>query len=373
MQAAERIEPKQALVHANLGAVYMKQNKLADATKELTQAVGLDPRNAATQASLGRALLLAGDAARAAKAYGFASSLAPEDAELKYNEALALLEAKDLAGAKRVLATVPADAMTDQMQSLAADVAERSGDFKEALTHLQAAAQSNPSDANIFAVIAELLRHWTWDEAVRVAKYGAEKYPGSNHFKLAEGIAYYGKGDYVPAVKVFSAQLQADPENATVADLLGRSCAALQDGENTGCDAVYEFAQRHPGNAVMTMYAAVAILHEPATKQDLGKAAELLQALIAADPKYSEAYLQLGVLEQMRQRWPQSAASLEQSIALNPTAAEAHYRLSRAYAHMGRREDAQREVALHQTYADQAKQRLDSRLAEVMRFVLSPG
>ena len=80
-----------------------------------------------------------------------------------------------------------------------------------------------------------------------------------------------------------------------------------------------------------------------------------------------------GALEQVQLHWKESAADLEQSIALRPTFAEAHYRLSRAYAHLGRREDAQREIALHQTYSQQAKDSLNARMQEVMTFILKPS
>jgi tetratricopeptide (TPR) repeat protein len=167
--------------------------------------------------------------------------------------------------------------------------------------------------------------------------------------------------------------LQTDPNNGTYADLLGRSCTLLAEGENAGCVEIYNFAARHPGSAVTTTYAAVAILHEPTEKHDLDKAAGLLHAAIAADPKYAEAWFQMGALEQVQLHWKESAEALERSVALRPTFAEAHYRLSRAYAHLGRSEDAQREIELHQTYSQQAKDSLNARMQELMTFILKPS
>jgi predicted Zn-dependent protease len=376
LKHAAEIVPRQALAHANLGAALLKLGKMTEAIAELKKTTALDPKNAPALSNLGQALMAASQPTDAAVALASASALEPQDADLKYNLALALYESGSAASAAKaaaVLATLPPAAMTDQVHALAADAEERAGHLPEALTHFQAAAQMNPSDANLYALDVELLRHWTWPEAIKVANFAAERFPTSTHFKVAAGIGYYANGSYKDAIRVFSGLLQTDPNNATYADLLGRSCSLLAEGENAGCVEIYNFAERHPGNAVTTTYAAVAIMHEPTEKHDLDKAGTLLHAAIAADPKYAEAWFQMGALEQVQLHWKESAAALEQSIALRPTFAEAHYRLSRAYAHLGRREEAQREIALHQTYSQQAKDSLNARMQEVMTFILKPS
>ena len=271
-----------------------------------------------------------------------------------------------------MLERIPPNERTEQVHTLAADAAERAGNFQQALSHFQSAAQINPSDTNLYAVVIELLRHWNWAEAVRVSTFAEQRYPASSHFRLAEGIALYADSQYGPAVNAFSSLLKADPDNAAVADLLGRTCTLLPEGENAGCAAMYDYAERHPGNAVTTTYAAVAILHGPGGPANLQRAQTLLDTAIKAQPNYAEAYLQLGVLEQSRQNWQASATALERSVALHPSSPEAHYRLSRAYAHLGRRDEAAEQVAVSQSYAQKAKDSLNARMQEVMKFVLDP-
>lgn len=367
-----KLAPREALAHANLGAVYLKLNRLDDAAQELQRAAKLDPANPQTQANLGRALMLQKHPAEAAKAFAAASGRAPADPDLNYNLALALSESGSNREAAAALDRIPEASMTEETHLLAAQVDEASGRFAPALQHFQAAARLNPSDANLYALSIELLRHWNWAEAIQVAAFGAGRYPGSTRFLLLKGIGLYGKNDYPAATVLFSAMLEADPENSMLADLLGRTCAALPDNETAACGGVASFAERHPGNAIMMTYAANAILHEAEGKRDLPRAAALLQGAIAASPSYPEAYLRLGILEQEQMHWQESAVALEHAIALRPDLAEAHYRLSRAYAHLGRRDDAKREVALHQQYAQAAKDALDARMREVMRFVINP-
>ena len=285
-----------------------------------------------------------------------------------------LYESGSAAQAADLLESVPAELLTDQINSLAGDANEKAGRFARALARFEAAAHTNPSEANLYALTVELMRHWNWTEAIKVSDFAAQSHPESaTRFRLTSGIAYYGKGEYKESVGVLSRLLREDPDNAAIADLLGHSCGALADGENNDCTAVYKFAQRHPGNAVMSTYAAIAMLHAPRDEANLTKAEMLLKTAIARDPTYGEAWLRLGVLQQIRLNWKESAESLERAVSLNRESPEAHYRLSRAYAHLGRREDAQAQTMLYQSFSEKAKASLNTKMQEVMQFVLTPG
>lgn len=373
LQQASRLAPKEALAHANLGAAYLKLNRVSEAVAELETAARLEPANAATQASLGQALMLRGQSAKAAQAFAAASSANPGDAGLRYNLALALFTSGATAEAAKALKSIAPSSATDQMESLAGDIDEKLGDYKQAVLDYQAAARLNPSDANLYVLTAELLRHWTWGEAIAIARYGEQRYPASLHFKLAEGIGLYADSQFPQAAAVFSSLLANEPDNVMYADLLGRSCSLVDEGVSADCEGLEAFATKHPGNGAAATYAAAALLHRPAGQQDFGQAEAFLRQALAADPKLADAYFEMGVLDQMRLQWKESAALLERAVALRPAYPEAHYRLSRAYAHMGQREDAQREIALQQKYRQQEKDSLTTRMQEVVKFVVKPS
>ena len=368
-----RITPSEPLAHANLGAVYLKQNRVADAVRELRTAARLGPNNAATQVSLGKAEMLAGKPAVAAVSFDLAASLSPADPELLYNLALALFNSMQSKRATEVLDRIPADSMTDEYHALAGDAAERTGEFKAALTHMQAAAQLNPSAPNLFALDVELLRHWTWDEALSVSRYSAQQFPQDARFPLASVIALFAKGDYQTAAVEASALLKANPDNNTYADLLGRSCGAAGEAAAPQCTQLETFAEAHPQNARIDVFAATAILERPVDHQDQATAQQLLAKAVLANPALPQAHYELAVLAQQNSNWEQSRTELEKAIALQPDYAEAHYRLSRAYAHLGRRDDAKRETELHQQYSDKQKDSLNARMQEVMLFLLKPS
>ena len=404
LQQAAKSAPSDPIAQANLGAAYLKLGRNLEAVHTLTRAANLDPQNPITASSLGQALMISGQPAAAAHAFSQALQSNPSDPDLLYNASLALFESGSIPEADVTLNKIPAQTRSDAVHALAGDIAEKLGRFQEAVSEFQTAAQLNPSDQNLYALTADLLRHWTWKQAAAVAQFGASRYPQSKHFQLAAGVAHYADNDYIAAVPIFAALLSSNPDDLTSADLLGRSCSLLPEAEKsdsttnpgapssreakvwgisdtsaaTACGTIYNFALHHPGNAVTDTYAAVSLMRsthtDPAKQQaDLAEAERLLHQAIAADPKNAEALYQLGVLDQTRLQWKESAEVLERSLSLRPKSSEAHYRLSRAYAHLGQTEQARSEIALQQKLSEEEKNNLNARLAEVVTFVLKPS
>lgn len=367
--SAVAARPDDAGAVANLGAAYLALKRAPEAVHTLEKAAQLEPANAEVGAELGRALFLNGEPGPAAAALGKASPLRPGDADLLYDWVVALDASHQATAALAVLQTHGSANASPALQSLWGDVAEHAGHYQEAAEHMQTAARLDPSEANLYALCVELLRHWTWQPAQQVAAYGVSKYPASGRLRFAQGVALYGGTQFAEAADVFAALLKSAPDNETYGDLLGRSCAALGGSESANCGALTGFAEQHPGNARVAVFAAISLLHRAEDAQDLPKAEALLRGSIAHDPRNPEAFYQLGVLQQQRQQWAESAASLRGAIALRPSYAQAHYRLSRAYAHLGKKAEAEQELVLQKQYAQQEKEASDAQLKEVTIFL----
>lgn len=366
---AVRLQPNSAVARANLGAAYLKLNQPQKAEPELEAAARLQPDNQQSQTNLAHAYMEIGETARAARAFAAAAALGPLDAGATHDRALALLQSNDAAGAKRVLDAIPEGSRDDATEELSGEAEERLGDYRQAEEHFSQAAHLNPNEPNIYAWVVELLRHFSWQPAVKIADYGIQRYPLSTRLKASRGIALYADNRYKESAEVFSDLLAADPGNATWASLLGRNCALIADATLPACDSLQSFAERHPKNAEAATYAGTALLHQSADKRDNARARALLQQAISADPKLADAWYELGVLDQEEGHWQESTASLEKAIALKPTLAEAHYRLARAYSHLGRHDDAAKEIALQQRYSKEQKDSVDARLKEVTTFL----
>jgi tetratricopeptide (TPR) repeat protein len=369
LERAAHLRPGAAVARANLGAAYLKLNRPQKALPELEAAARLQPGDQQTHTNLAHAYMETNEPAKAARAFAAAATLGPLDADTTHDRVLALLQSNDAAEAARVLDSIPQDSRNDSTEEISGETAERLGNYRQAEEHFAHAAHLNPSEPNLYAWVVELLRHFSWQPAVKVADYGIQQFPASTRLKAARGIAFYADNRYKEAAAVFADLLNGDPENATWASLLGRNCALIADAAVTGCENLERFAAQHPQNAEAATYAATALLHQPAEKRDNAKARTLLQQAIAANPRLPDAYYQLGVLNQEETRWQDSITPLEKAIALNPTLAEAHYRLARAYSHLGRRAEAAKEIALQQRYAKEQKDSVDARLKEVTTFL----
>lgn len=367
--AAAVAKPKDAGAQGNLGAAYLQLKRAKEAVHALEAAALLDSGNAEVQTELGRALFLDGKPGPAAEALSKASKLRPSDPDLLYDLVLALDADHRSAAALQLLHQHEMEARGSAMESLWGDVAEHAGQYQEAVEHMQAAARQEPSEANLYALTVELLRHWTWQPAQQVAEYSVAKYPSSQRLRFAEGVSLYGGTQFAKAADVFAALLRESPDSESDGDLLGRSCAALGGAVSPSCAALTLFAEQHPDNARVAVFAAISLLHQPEDSQNLAKAEALLRQSLMHDAHSPEAFYQLGVLQQQRQQWAESEASLKQAIAGKPAYAEAHYRLSRAYAHLGMKTEAAAELALQKRYAQQEKQASDEQLKEVTIFL----
>jgi tetratricopeptide (TPR) repeat protein len=370
LEAAAREQPDSDVAHANLGADYLKLGRIADAAKELQRAAALNPHDASTQSALAQALLLQKQPCKAAEAFAAAEPPGDADADGIYNHALALFDCGRVPAASTLLASMPGLEQSAPAQSLLGDIDEALKQYKDAAQHYAQAAQIAPTEENVYVLGIDFLRHWTFPPAIEEFQAGVRAFPRSRRMQAGLGIAYYGDTEYDKAIQIFSALLQKDPDNPIYGDIYGRSCTLLTQGDDPLCANLTAFAEQHPGNAAISTYAATRILHNPASAQQNAAAERLLTQAIAKDPELAEARYELGFLLQNESRWEQSVVPLEKAIALQPTLAQAHYRLGLAYAHLGRRTEAQQQMLLDRRYHQQQTSDLNARLQHITTLLV---
>lgn len=179
-------------------------------------------------------------------------------------------------------------------------------------------ASAAPSSAQAQQLEAEAFEsQGEWDKAVTQYQRILEQNPQRHgiHYRLGRLFLTKTPPDSEDAKKEFEEELKIDPNSAASEFLLGE--IARQAGQ-------WEEAIRHFGRA---------------TKLDEG---------------FVEAYLALGISINAAGKFADAVAPLENYVRMQPDDPAGHYQLATAYARTGRKQDAQREMALQQETAAKA-------------------
>ena len=369
--AATQENPSSAVAQANLGTAYLKLHQNQSAIHALEASARLDPSNVSTQVALGQAYMLVHQPAKAASAFHSALQENSADPTLLYNAALADYQSGRAAQAEPLLDRMPGGDSSAEAQSLFGDVDESLGKFEDAAKHYANAANLDPSEANVFTLGIDFLRHWTFEAAIKEFNAGIQQFPKSMRMRLGLGVAYYGGSYYDKALPVFSALLRDDPENALYAELLGRICVVQTEGNHPECSVLVAFAQRHPNTPMIATYAAISILHQPAEQQNLTTARTLLLHALQQQPHMPQAQFAMGFLLQQEGRWPQSIPYLKSAIREKPDYFLAHYRLALAYTRSGDKQLAEQEIKLERRYSNADHTEVENRLRSVTTFLVN--
>jgi tetratricopeptide (TPR) repeat protein len=370
LEAAAQERPSSDLAHANYATALFKLHRNQQALAQLKIASRLNPANVATQQSLGQVLLEEHKPELAAAAFAAAMRLQPGNDDLVLSYATALLAAGQIDPAKQALASVADSQQSALAQSLLGEAEEKSGAYDRAARHYARALELEPSEANVWALGVEYLRHWTFAAAIAEFEAATLKFPQSERMKLGLAVGYFGNANYGKALPVFADLLKINPNNELYPELLGVACSVPMQEDKSRCGELVKFAQAHPDRARIDTYAASWLICESDSEEQQRAAQSLLDRALAADPKLADAHFQQGMLKQNQGDWKGSVGDLQAAIALKPNLAEAHYRLALAYGHVGRKQEGQSEIALQRQYAKQQQEDLHQRLDQVTRFIV---
>jgi tetratricopeptide (TPR) repeat protein len=97
----------------------------------------------------------------------------------------------------------------------------------------------------------------------------------------------------------------------------------------------------------------------------------LLEKAIKLDPKFAEAFLLLGAVQQDLKDLPAAIVSLQKAVELDPAQVEAHYRLAQIYKVQNRSLDAKRELQLYEQLSEQNARKVEQQRSETQRFVVA--
>lgn len=234
------------------------------------------------------------------------------------------------------------------------------------------AVKSTPQTAESpLAEPQRLMREGKYDDAISQLQ-GMLTRPSLKGVSRELGLAYFKKGEYLPAIASFKKALEEDREDREATQLLGlsyylagRPAEAIPFLEKVqswfpraNVDAAYilgiAYIQTkdypHARTAFAHMFdvpadsaAAYLFTARMLLRQEFDPIAEqYAQKAVVLDPKLPLAHSLLGELNLYKSRIPEAIAEFEKELALNPANAATYYKLADAYSRVQKYDDAER-------------------------------
>lgn len=301
-----------------------------------------------------------------------ASKTNPGVYDSEYELALAHCAAGDLQAAAAEASALLSQHNTAEVHHLLAEVAEKRDDPLEAVRQYQSATERDPTEQNYFDWGSELLLHRAADPAVEVFSKGVTLFPASVRMLSALGAAWYARGSYDRSVETLCRASDLDPTATAPYIFLGR----IQNVEPTANAEIVarlaRFAQLQPANPWANYYYAVSLWKRrssPDDNQNLPQIEALLQTAIRANPNFSAAHLQLGILYSERRNFPAAIAAYRKAAETAPDLPDAHYRLAQLYRQAGEKSKAEQELHLYRQASKKAAEEAERERHDIRQFV----
>ncbi|PYX31420.1 MAG: hypothetical protein DMG77_06310 [Acidobacteria bacterium] len=347
------------------------KSSASQSEKILREAAEREPENFDANYRLAKLLV---DEAKAREALPYlerASRLNPGSYDSTYEKAVAYEALGEYENARLNAHALLARQERAEVHHLLGNVEERAGNPLPAVREYQRAAELNPSEAYLFDWGAELLIHRAPEPAIEVFGKANRLFPQSARMLVGLGAAEYGRGFYGQAAQHLCAASDLNPDDPAPYRFMGR----MQNVESPQAEAVSErlerFAHLQPENAEANYYYALDLRRwrkgpdDPSTSRVEG----LLQRAVRLEPKFSEAYLQLGILYAEQRNFPQAVAAYRRAIEANPRLEEAHYRLAQVYRQTGEEAQAHAELTLYEQITKENTGEIERERREIKQFV----
>jgi tetratricopeptide (TPR) repeat protein len=238
------------------------------------------------------------------------------------------------------------------VESLIGDIQEERGASLDAAHSYQRALALEPENQQYWLSLAfELLRHQTYKPALAVLEEAAKKFPESPRIRIAIGLTQYFLEDYHAAIRSLLDASQLNPEPRLAVDYLGQlQLEQPVTPEPDAVDTVCKYADIHPKRAGEVAYCGALIARMERDHGDARPSPGVLQRLRTASrvaPENATAACELGKALEWADLWLQARTQMQACVRLEPSSAEAHYRLAQVYLRFGQTELARREMRLH--------------------------
>jgi tetratricopeptide (TPR) repeat protein len=257
-----------------------------------------------------------------------------------------------------------------------ADLDEKLGNPLDAVREYECAAKMDATEANVFDWGAELLLHHAAEPASEVFAKGNASFPKSERMLLGLGAAWLARGSTDQAVAFISKASDMRPEDPAPYLFLGRIQAVEKISRDEILRRLQRFVALKPENADANYYYGVGLWKQPGSQKvaHMAPVESLLNTAIRLNPKFTAAYVQLGVVHDEQSKLLQAMADYQKAIQVGSDSSdtvlqEAHYRLAQAYRRAGEVEAAKAESEIYQNMVKASEQQSERERHEIQQFV----
>ena len=308
------------------------------------------PRSFAANLALGQLLLESGQAAQAIPFLGAAAAVQPRDVPARHDLAAAYIETGRLSEAQRLVAELQRQAPSPGIVHLEALWLAASGQLQAAAEKFRSAAEADPSEKHLFDLGNHLLNHNAAESAMKIFLFAIERFPQSARLHVAQGVAFYARGEFDQAVRSLSAGVDLNPRDLRPLVFLGLMINLTPESAGAVRQRLKGFANLYPANAQAQYLYGLSLTRagDPAAEAHLRRAAAL-------SPRMAEPHLELGKLFAESNRPAEAIRALETALRLSPNLGAAHYRLAQLYHRAGQASLAKQHLEAFQKLRPEAR------------------
>jgi len=374
LEQAARLRPESGEARNNLATNLARRGKMELAEKEFKEVVKLEPSSFDANRNLGSFYLRARRIAAALPYLEKAQSENPGSYDNGYDLALAYEEQDRLPEARRQIQELLKQKDTAELHNLLAGVEEKARNYVTAVNEYEKASHLEPSESNLFDWGGELLVHQTVEPAIEVYSEGLKRYPNSPRLAIGLGLALYLRGRYDDAVQALLRGARLDPSDPRAYQFLSKAYDRAPSLADEVVECFRRFSELRPRDAQATFYYAISLWKGRRSETSpayLDQVESELKRAIALDPSFADAHLQLANLYSQRHQYAEAVPEYQRALQLSPNVPDAHFRLGQAYVHLGKKELADKEFAIHKQLYEQHLADVDKQRSEILQFVYS--
>jgi tetratricopeptide (TPR) repeat protein len=291
----------------------------------------------------------------------------------RFEAALAARAKGDLGGSRAEIQKALAMGDDAEGHRLLGEIDERLNDPLDAVREYERAARMDPSERNYFEWGSELFLHKASEPAAEVFTRGSSAYPKSARLLTGLGAALYAKGTYDEAARRLCQAADLEPAEPAPYLFLGKIEKATPAPLPCSEQKLAGFAREQPGNALANYYYAISLWKRTRGSENAENVKQieaLLQKAVASNPKFDEAYLQLGLVRFSLADFGEALRDYQKAIEANPNLAEAHRQLGLLYRRTGETVNAQQEFDAYERIEKMEAAESERQRRELRQFLI---